>query len=64
MGWRDVLKGVVKGPDWRGWAEQHGFTFTEEAPELVGKWLPQFDGTNEHYTDVVDGRWRTLDFQV
>jgi hypothetical protein len=64
VAWRDVLKGLVSGPDWRAWAEEHGFTFTEEGPELVGRWLPQFDGTQERYVNVVDGRWRTLEFQA
>ena len=49
-------------PDWQGWAEEHGCTFTEEAPELVGKWLPPFDGDDEKYTDVVSGTWSTLEF--
>lgn len=49
-------------PDWQGWAEEHGFTFAEEAPELVGKWLPPFDGAHERYTNVVAGTWSSLEF--
>lgn len=64
MAWRDVLKRGVSGPDWKGWAEERGFTFAEEAPELVGTWLPPFDGTRERYVNVVSGRWRTLEFQA
>jgi len=52
----------VSRPDWQGWAEERGFTFAEEAPELVGKWLPPFDGDDERYTSVVSGKWRSLEF--
>lgn len=45
-------------------AEERGLTFAEEAPELVGKWLSPFDGTDEHYANVIGGKWRTLEFQA
>jgi hypothetical protein len=64
MSWREGLERLLSGPDWQGWAEQRGFNFEEEAPELVGKWLPPFDGTDEQYVNVVSGRWRTLEFQA
>jgi hypothetical protein len=49
-------------PDWQGWAEEHGCSFAEEAPELVGKWLPPFDGDDERYANVVSGTWSSLEF--
>lgn len=64
VAWRDIVKGLTTGPDWRGWAEKRDFTFTEDMPELVGEWLPPFDGSHERYVDVVDGRWRTLEFRA
>jgi len=64
LSWREGFKRLLTGPDWRGWAEEHGLTFAEEAPELVGKWLPPFDGTDEHYANVIAGKWRTLEFQA
>ena len=51
-------------PDWQGWARDGDFTFADEAPQLVGQWLPPADGKDERYVNVVGGRWRTLEFQA
>ena len=51
-------------PDWQGWAEKHGFTFADEAPQLIGVWIPESDDADERYVDVVGGRWRSLEFQA
>jgi hypothetical protein len=64
MSWRDGLKRVLDGPDWSAWASGRDFTFAEEAPDLIGVWLPVFDGTSERYVNVVGGRWRSLAFQA
>ena len=64
MSWRDGLKRLRGHPDWAEWAARQNFTFAEEAPDLVGVWLPAFEGSSEKYVDVVGGRWRSLEFQA
>jgi hypothetical protein len=64
MSWRDRFKGKLVGPDWPAWAASRDLTFAANAPELIGAWLPPFDGTSERYVNVVGGHWRTLEFQA
>jgi hypothetical protein len=46
---------------WSEWAATHGFSYQDEAPELVGVWFPVFDGM-ERYVHVIGGSWLGLGF--
>ena len=47
MSWRDRWKRATGGPDWPAWAAGRDFTLAEDAPELIGTWLPVFNGISE-----------------
>jgi hypothetical protein len=51
---RDRAKG--RDRDWSAWAAEHGFTYREDAPDLVGRWFPGFDLGVEAYHHVLAGR--------
>lgn len=56
---RERRRGV--GAQWEAWAAEHGFDYREEAPELVGRWMPPFEKGVEAYRYVLSGTVRGLD---
>jgi hypothetical protein len=58
-GARERRRGV--GREWEAWADEQGFEYREECPELVGRWFPPLSQGVEAYRYMLSGTVRGLD---